>query len=72
MNLDFIINYNMYVFKIIYLCVRAWLPVNVLGEEARGGENSCLMDTNFSLKSEAGRVTIKNQGHSGHQRVVKS
>lgn len=72
MNLYFLINYNMCVFKVIYLCARAWLPVTVLGEEVRDGENFCLMDTNFSLKSEAGRVTIKNQRHSGHKRVVKS
>lgn len=26
---------------------------HVLGEEARGGENFCLLGTNFSLKAEA-------------------
>ena len=32
------------------------------GGEARCGENSCLMGINFSLKSEAEEMTIKNQG----------
>lgn len=34
----------------------------VSGEEARGGENFCLLGTNFSLKAEARKMATKNQG----------
>lgn len=52
----------MYVFKIMYVHARAWLPTNVLREEARGGENARLTGTSFSLKPEAVRMTIRNLG----------
>lgn len=41
-------------------------PINVWREEARVGENACLVGTNL-LKSEAAGMTIKNK-----EEVVKS
>ena len=51
----------MCVFKGIQVCPGTWGLMNALGEEARGGENSCPMDITFSLKSEAHRMTTKNK-----------
>lgn len=41
---------------------KGMVPMYVSGEEARGGENFCLLGTNFSLKAEARKMATKNQG----------